>query len=119
MKILLILMIFLSLFVGISINGVWSSLYNFEFPSVINMIKAETFTNVKIIEWTLLLATHLVIVSLPFLIKKKYFRDLLIIAPALFVLLYFIVGGAMGLFLIPFIIVWTIAVFQNGKIQKT
>lgn len=115
MKVLLILMIFLSLFVGISINGVWSSLYNFEFPSVIDMIKTGIFTKIEIIEWALLLVVHMVIVILPFLTKVKYFRHLLMIAPAIFVLLYFIVGGAVAFLLVPFIIVWVIAVFKQGK----
>ena len=111
-------MIFLSLYVGIPINGIWSSLYNFEFPSVLGMIKAGTFTKFQEILWLLLLTTHVAIFCLPFITNKKYFRDCLIIAPALFMLFYFFLGGLTAIFLIPFSITWIIAVFKQGRVTK-
>lgn len=112
MKILLIALIFLSLFVGISINGQWNFLYSLEFNGIPNLIKHNLIDSSILIAWIILLCSHIVIFALPFLIKNKYFKMAIIFAPAVFILCHIFLGGVMAFLLFPFFIIWLICLFK-------
>lgn len=112
MRILLILMILSSLFVGISINGQWMTLYGYEFFAVPGMIRNNTISTSQITIWIVLLASHAIIFSLPFIQNKKIFRKALIFSPIIFLLAYAYLNAFNLLFLIPFLIIWIICLFK-------
>jgi hypothetical protein len=96
--------------VGMHFNGVSNSLYAAEFPNTFGMIKAGLLTSIQLIEWIMLLMVHVVIVCLPFLTRRKYFKGLLIWAPLSFIIIYMLYASVfVVVLLIPFIIVWIIA----------
>ena len=112
MKTLLIVMIILSLIIGLPINGGWYTLYNFEFPGVYSMIAAGTFPMLNFILWGILLIAHAFIVVLPFIIKTRFFKSVLILAPTIFLLMYSVLNPMYLAFLVPFIIVWIVCLFK-------
>jgi hypothetical protein len=121
MKILLIVMIFLSIFVGIPTNLGTISLYGSEFLGAISAIKISNITTWELFKWVLLLIAHIGVVCLPFLVKKSYFRDALIIVPSTFILLYILWDLEAAILLVPFIIVWIACLIKlkDQKIQTT
>jgi hypothetical protein len=120
MKYLLILMILLSLFVGVSTNIAFFTLYGSEFPGVISMINAGTFSKFDLIVWIILLISHLMVVTLPFLTKTTCFEKLLVIAPLSFILFYILLEGALFvLLLIPFINRMIICLVKYGRNKNT
>ncbi len=118
MKVLLIIMIAFSLFFGITINGQKNILYIYEFNSNFEMLKAGTLSSLNIILWCMLLITHSVILSLPFLTRKQYFKKLMIGAPLIFVVLYTIPSPLYILLLLPFIFTWIICLIVYFKMSK-
>jgi hypothetical protein len=121
MKILLIVMILLSIFVGIPTNLGTISLYGSEFLGTISAIKTSNITTWELVKWVLLLIAHIGVVCLPFLVKKSYFRDSLIIVPSTFILLYMLWDLLAAILLVPFIIVWIACLIKlkDQKIQAT
>lgn len=117
MKVLILLMLFFSVFMGIPTNKAFFSLYGSEFLGVISMIKAGTYPAIQLVCWILLLITHAGMVSLLFLTNKSYFGALLMIIPFLFIFFYiFSTDILIIVLLIPFIIVWIIAIiWQSGN----
>lgn len=119
MRALLTLMILLSLFAGLPINGVWNLLYDFEFIAAPETIFIyHNWPESSLILWVILLALHLIIFALPFLSKSKYFIFILTLAPLLFFIVYFFLDGFTALFLIPFLIVWLICVFKQNRLEQ-
>jgi hypothetical protein len=80
---------------------------------MISLIKAGSMTPISLIVWILLLIAHLAIFCLPFIIKKSYFKWVLISAPVLFIACYI---GLASLFIIvlllPFIFIWLLCIMQ-------
>jgi hypothetical protein len=101
MKWLLILMIVLSVAIGIPTNIGLFSLYGFESSVVVGLTKVQLFSKYEIIGMVLPLVAHIVIICLPFLTKNRYFRDLLMIAPPLFMFVYLILGREIAFLLFP------------------
>jgi hypothetical protein len=114
-------MILLSVAIGIPINGGdkgWFSLVGAEFTGPVELLKYGSLTQMEIIIWILLLISHFAVISLLFLTKKRYFRDLLIMAPASFLLIYIAHSSiAIVFLLIPFIILWIGAIVMQNKIS--
>ncbi len=109
-------MVIMSLTVGIPFNGESNFLYTAEFTNTFRLLKDEALTPLQIIIWILLLITHFVVISLLFLTQKSYFRDLLIIAPASFLLIYIAHASLAIIFLLlPFIILWIVALIKQNK----
>jgi hypothetical protein len=115
MKTLLILMIFLSVCMGIPSNIGWFSLYGTEFTGPISEIRAGSFPMYRLSCWVILLLAHISVISLLLFTKKKYFTALLIGSPLFFILIFTAFDLFALVFLIPFIIVWIIALVVQSK----
>lgn len=115
MRVLIILMLLLSLFVGIPINGQWATLYGFEFISIPEMIRYETLNYLQIFIWIILLLSHIGLLLLLFIIHEPYFKRLLIYLPILFILSFTALDFFNLFFLIPFIVVWIICLLKARK----
>ncbi len=111
----LCLMIFFSLFTGAYVKG-WIFLYQFELGLF------QPFLTGRRIGYGMLsifiLLSHILIVLLPFYIKKKNFKILLYIAPFIFILSFSIISGIIFLLLIPFIICWIISLYLSNKLRN-
>ena len=95
-------------------NGESKFLFNAEFTNTFKLIKDGPLAPIHLFVWILLLMSHLIVISLFFLTKKSYFNDLLIVAPLSFVILYIAHASALVIILlIPFIIVWIIALIKQ------
>lgn len=119
MKILIIIMLILSLFMGIPTNKGWFTLYGTEFFGPFYVLKGGNFPNNLLVIWILLILFHLSIFSLPFIIKKSYFKYVLYYAPLSFIITYFLFAPLAIFFLIPFIIVWVICIVRFNKSYYT
>ena len=115
MKILLIAMLVLSLFVGIPINGQWTTLYGSEFISIPGLIKHGLLSYLKIFIWIVLLSSHFGLIVLIFIVRKNYFKKVLIYAPMIFIISFTMFDPIHLLFLIPFIIIWVICLLKARR----
>jgi hypothetical protein len=118
MKALLILMLILSVFVGVSTNIGWFTLYGAEFNSQIYSFAYDTSERYISLVWLFLILAHLSIFSLLFLTKELYFKYMLFCFPLAFILLFTLYDMISAIFLIPFIIVWVIALFKQANRNK-
>ncbi len=118
MKKLIVLMLFFSVFMGVSTNIGWISLYGAEFSAPLYSIKSGSFTNLNILHWIVLLLSHILVFSLLFLTKNKFFLLLLVWFPLQFILVFASFNLLASFFLAPFIIVWIIAVIKQRKLIK-
>lgn len=115
MKTKIVLMIVLSIFMGVSTNLGWFTLYNSEFISPFSEIVSGQFPTYRILNWCLLLLSHALVVSLFFLTEKPYFKQLLYWFPLLFIIMFTLYEFFVFFLLIPFIIIWTIALFKKPR----
>lgn len=118
MKGLIFLMIVCSLFINFTVDEFgWLILYKMEFPSPTEIFRlGEVF---MIIIWVLLILAHAATIGLLFLTHKKYFSDLLFCVPLLF-LIFFLFFNLFTLpLLIPFVIIWLVALAKNFKWKIT
>jgi hypothetical protein len=114
---LLIFLVILSLFTGISINNNFVFLYDYTFVAIPKLIfqnyhgEVERLSIFRYIHWILLLLAHIGVISLPFfyLTLRKKFKKLLVYLPLIFLVLQFFVLAVFEFILIPFAIVWLIA----------
>jgi len=112
-KMLLILMILLSLFSGIPINGYWDFVYHYEFVDFLG--KVETSLRDYFI-WLVIIFSHIGILILPFCVEKKYFKKMLLYFPLIFLIGYFILVTPFFFILTPFTLVWLITLnFSKAK----
>lgn len=118
MKKLIILMLLLSVFMGVSTNIGWFTLYGTEFSGPISLIKGNLFTAFEMVHWSILLLAHAMVVSLIFLTKNKNFMLLLTWFPLQFLIIYMSFDLLASFFLIPFMVVWIIAVIKQRKLTK-
>lgn len=100
---LTIVMILLSLFSGIIINGDWVVLYQYEFSFSADML--DNFEVWRLLLWCIGLLAHLGIFVLPFLINSLYFKRMLLYSPLIYVLTYLFLSWKFFL-LIPFMVIW-------------
>ncbi len=120
MKTLLAVMIVFSVIGGFSINGQWSFLYQFEFVDFPTLLKTGHQTAGGVIAWLLILIAHCGILALLFMTSKRYFWHLLVIAPLLFIAAFVASATVFVLFfLVPFIIVWMVALVMAGNRKPT
>lgn len=105
--VLLILIILLSFIGGIPINGKWVFLYQFELVDFPVMIPHAQWY--EVLAWVGIILSHFVIILLPFITQRSYFRKLLISAPSVFLICYVASSSFFFILLIPFIICWSIA----------
>jgi len=104
---LLIVMILLSLFIGMSINRNWFFIYQLEFIDYPEILKDGREDNVRnIILWVIILLSHIGIIILPFLTKSRLFSKLLLWFPLIYLLSYVFFRAEVVFLLIPFIIIW-------------
>ncbi len=109
-------MMVLSLISGMPLGNSWEAIYKYEFNGVIFSIKAGTLTKIQITAWILLLIFHAGVLCLILFTRYKYFKELFMIIPAIFIFMYMIVGGGIAIFLIPFGIVWIITLINLKKL---
>ncbi|SFA39583.1 hypothetical protein SAMN04488511_101476 [Pedobacter suwonensis] len=104
---LLIVMILLSLFIGMSINRNWFFIYQLEFIDYPEILKDGREDNVRnIILWVIILLSHMGIIILPFLTKSHLFSKSLLWFPLIYLLSYVFFRAEVVFLLIPFIIIW-------------
>ncbi len=113
-------MLILSVFMGIRTNIGWMTLYGSEFAEP----WAEFTTgrpNQNIFPfWFLLIIAHISAFSLLFLADKLYFKTVLFGFPLGFIVSFILYDILSSFFLIPFIIVWLIALFkQRNKVKHS
>jgi hypothetical protein len=118
MKALVALIILLSIFMGVPTNKGWFNLYGEEFLAPISIITNKFDHSFNFILWFPLLITHALVVSLVFFTKKQFFWQLLFWFPFLFIMMFTLFDLVGLLFLIPFIIVWIIALIKQNYIDK-
>lgn len=110
---LLVLMILLSFFSGISINQQWSFVYQYEFIDFPEIMNKYDLSPRELPAWILVLLSHLGILFLPFSIRLSSFRKLLIWFPLGFLAGYVILQLTIVFLLLPFIIVWVITLRKS------
>ncbi|WP_231424239.1 MULTISPECIES: hypothetical protein [Pedobacter] len=113
--ILLILMVLLSLFSGISINGNWGFIYQFEFIDFLQLRK----TGIKdFLIWGIIIVSHIGIISLPFLANNSNFKKMLFYFPLVYLLGYLFIEAGFFILLIPFMILWIVTIIYHRKAEK-
>ncbi|SFA41222.1 hypothetical protein SAMN04488511_102273 [Pedobacter suwonensis] len=117
-SILLFGMIFLSLFVGIPINHNWSFVFQYEFIDFPMMLRLYDVSNREIISWIVVLLSHVGIISLPFFLKRVYFRKMLFYFPFFFLIGFLMLRMEFLFLLLPFLIVWLITLRTEKKIRN-
>ena len=112
-------MILLSLFMGLPLfNNKWWFLYEVDY-SYLDITFSGRSPNLFYTSLSLMIPlTHLIILMLPFLVTKKYFSKILIVAPLIYIVSMGIYDLFTTLFLLPFIIVWLIAIFKQNKLKR-
>ncbi|WP_419802267.1 hypothetical protein [Mucilaginibacter sp.] len=115
MKGLILLLIVLSFIVGIPTNLGWFGLFSSEFLGPISEITGKVIAPERMIAWFILLMSHLSLVSLVFLVNKPYFNTLLYFVPPTFFIIFGLFDFFAWFFLIPFVIVWIISLFKQGR----
>jgi len=115
-KILLVLMIVLSLFMGISINGNWGFLYQFEFFDFLQLHE-KGFKDYVL--WGIIILSHIGIICLPFMVEKNYFRRILVYFPLIYWLGYLFLEAGYFILLIPFAAVWIVLLLYFKKNKST
>ena len=119
---LLIILIVLSLFTGLSINGNFSYLYEFAFVSFPEIIISnwhshrDSLNIFQYIHWMLTVIAHIGVIILHFIYFKFKSRKLLIYIPLAFLVMQFFILAIFIFILIPFAIVWLIALVLSSKI---
>lgn len=116
---LLIAMVLLSCFAGMSINGNWFFTYQFEIFDVPAMIIAGQSDLREIIFWPIVCLAHIGIVVLVFLINSISFRKYLLYLPIIYLGGYLFLRAEFLVLLIPFIICWIIALRIGRKVRTT
>ncbi len=113
MKALIILMLILTIFVGVPTSLGFISLYGMEFDGPISIFKSGNYNSSMAILWILLVLSHVALASLVFLTTKLYFKTILI--PLTFIIVFIVSDFWSFFLLIPFIIVWIIALVVQRK----
>lgn len=108
LRVLLIIMILLSFFSGITINGVSGAIYTYEFISLPQMLSHQ-LSYLQLFLWIVIIIAHIGIVLLPFLVEKSFFKKMLLICPATFLAAYVILIVPYFILLMPFLIFWLIS----------
>lgn len=114
LKIFLVLMILSSLFMGISINGHWGSLWQFEFVDFLQMRKLSKMP-FAVACWGAAVVSHIFIFILPFITRHRNFRRILWIAPIVYLLCMTMLSLLNALILIPFIVFWILSLNTSAK----
>ncbi|MNE66067.1 hypothetical protein D3C80_1615970 [compost metagenome] len=98
-----------SLFVKISIQGASFYLFYFEWEALKGLYTSLKEKPLFGFAYSLLILTHFGIILLPFFIRKRCFKNLLLFLPLTYILLHYITGkGLMLMMLVPFIGIWLI-----------
>jgi hypothetical protein len=115
-KSIVFLMILSSLFVGVKIKK-WSFLFQFEFIDFPTKMINHSST-LEIVAWIILILSHIGITLILFLTNKSIQMRLLKFLPPIFILSYSYLNVIFLIFLIPFIVLWIIAMANNRKLAK-
>lgn len=116
-KILLVLMILLSLFSGITINGMSGAIYTFELISFPDMLRYEVILR-DLVLWIITILSHVGIVALPLFVERPYFKKLLICFPVIYLVGYFFLILPYFILLMPFMFFWLVSLYMARKINK-
>jgi hypothetical protein len=114
----LICMTVFSCFAGMSINNNWFFTYQFELYDYPDVILARRSNIRDISLWLVLVLSHLGIVLLPFFTRQHSFRKLLLYLPTIYLIAYFLLRPEFLLLLIPFIIIWLLALRRERKLAR-
>ena len=109
-------MIALSVVVGIPTNLGFISLFGLEILGPLSILKAGRGLSTHVLLFgSILLILHILLISMVFLTKQRYFRSMMIWVPLFFVIFFTIYNFWSLPLLVPFIIVWLIAIFRDRK----
>jgi hypothetical protein len=97
---------------GIPTNLGWFSLFGTEFTGPTKMLYNGTFPVYRMPLWILLIISHFGVVSLIFLVDNRYFNQLLIWLPLIFIVLFLVFDLFSIIYLLPFITCWIISLFK-------
>lgn len=116
MKIFIAAMIFLSTFVGIPTNLGYIWLFGTEILGPLSLIEAGHSMGIsRILMNIILILSHIALISLLFLTSKSYFKASLLVVPMVFVIVFTLFNFLMLFLLIPFTIVWVIALVTYNR----
>ena len=118
MKALIFLMIICSIITGVTGNLGFISLYEMEFDGPVSLFKLGNYNSSMLVLWIVLVLSHLALISLIFLTKSNYFKTLLVWVPLMFLIIFIVFVFWSFFLLIPFIIVWIIALVKQRNINK-
>lgn len=108
-------MIVLSVITGVPTNLGFISLYGTELAGPIAIFKSGNYNSSLVVLWLALVSSHIALASLIFYTKKPYFKTLLIWIPLLFLIIFVVFVFWSFFLLIPFMIVWIIALVVQRK----
>jgi hypothetical protein len=114
-KLPLVLLIILSLYMVVPINGDSDLLYLSEYHSIISIHRLSFIETLILI---LLLISHVFIFLLPFLTNNKNFSTILILAPIGFILSYFLFNIYSIIALFPFIGAWIVCLSLRKEFKS-
>lgn len=97
---------------GVPTNLGWFTLFGSEILGPVSTYRTGSFTTVKLIFLIILWVSHVGVISLFFLVKTKYFKQLLIWEPLLFITAFICYSFLNVFLLIPFILCWVIALVR-------
>lgn len=121
---MLTLLVILSLFTGLSINGLFVFLYHYAFIAIpeiliLSIKRGSCSLNLlRYIHWILTVFSHITIVLLPFMYYKSNSRRVLIIFPLIFLVLQLWLLNIFGFVLIPFVVVWIVVLYLSRKTNE-
>lgn len=107
-------MILLSLFMGISINGMWAILYRFEFFVFFELPNKKPM---DFIIWSIVVLSHFGVLTLPFFVENRLFKKLLLYFPMIYLLGYLVLEAGHFILLLPFMVVWIITLINARKLK--
>ncbi|MGY3055620.1 hypothetical protein ACVWYG_003841 [Pedobacter sp. UYEF25] len=110
---LLVILAVQSLFTGYSINRQFEFLYESAFVGIPGILLsshgATNLSTYHIVHWVFLVIAHICMIILPIIYHFHKSYKLVIYVPLVFLILQFLSLAFFGIILIPFIVVWIVA----------
>lgn len=103
---------------GAPIKG-WISLFQFEILVFLSFSKEIKYMHAYQLLVIIIGISHFAVLCLPFIINKNYFKKALLIAPPIFILSFSVISGLIFIVLIPFVLLWLIALKIGNKYDQS
>lgn len=102
--------------VGIPTNLGFITLFGLEILGPLSILKEGRGLGSHVLTFgTILIGLHFILISMFFLTKHRYFRSILIWVPLLFIIFFTIYNFWALPLLVPFIVVWIIAICKEKR----